>query len=283
MASGFFALLDDIAMLMDDVSVSAKMAAKNTVGVLGDDLAVNAAKASAFTPSRELPVIWSITKGSFVNKLIIVPLMLLLNHYLPQAITPILLFGALFLSYEGAHGIWGYLFPHELHESKEPQSEQQKIRSAIVIDFILSIEIVLITLASVKESSFLIQATVVPLVALAATVGVYGIVALLVRLDDIGYAIASKTKRASFRHKFGMLLVNALPFIVKVLSIVGIFAMLLVAGGILMHNIHTLHEIAKQNHLPTLAAELIAALLAGGIAMLLIDGPQALIRVFKSH
>ncbi len=276
MASGFFALLDDIALLMDDVAVASKVAAKKTAGVLGDDLAVNAAKASGFEASRELPVLWAITKGSLINKVIIVPLLLLLNYYFPQIIVPILLLGALFLSYEGAHGVWGYLFPHEASHNEEPMSEKEKIRSAIITDFILSIEIVLIALASVDGLDATKQAVVVSLIAVGATVGVYGLVALLVRLDDIGYALAKGQKEGSFKYRFGMVLVRSLPFFIKLLSIVGIAAMLLVAGGIFMHHIDILHKIAHNAHIPQLIAESLFALLIGAIVMLLIDAPKAL-------
>ena len=280
MASGFFALLDDIAMLMDDVAVNAKVAAKQTAGVLGDDLAVNAAKASTFAPSRELPVIWAITKGSLVNKIIIVPLMLILSFYLPSAITPILLLGAMFLSYEGAHGVWGWIFPHSSADGKEKKmSEKAKIKSAIITDFILSIEIVLIALSSVNELDIINKTLVVSLIAIAATIGVYGLVALLVRLDDIGYAIARDASEGSFKQKFGLKLAAMLPIIIKILSIVGIIAMLLVAGGILMHKVEILHEI--MHSIPTLMSELIVALLLGGILMLLIDGTKTLIKYFK--
>jgi len=282
MASGFFALLDDISMLMDDVSAASKVAAKNTVGVLGDDLAVNAAKASGFEASRELPVLWAITKGSLLNKVIVVPLLLLLNFYLPRSIVPILMLGALFLSYEGAYGVWGYLFPHEKTHNEVPMSEKEKIRSAIITDFILSIEIVLIALATVRSLDIFEQGVVVSLIAIAATIGVYGLVALLVRLDDIGFAIAKGAKEGSFRYKFAMLLVRSLPYIVKLLSIVGVFAMLLVAGGIFMHNLDILQKVAHESHIPQLFAELLFALLIGGVVMLFIDAPKALFAYFKS-
>ena len=280
MASGFFALLDDIAMLMDDVASSAKMATKQTAGVLGDDLAVNASKASAFPPSRELPVIWQITKGSLVNKIIIVPLMLLLSYYYPQAITPILLLGAAYLSYEGVHGIWGWIFPHKSHkDGSKKMSEKAKVRSAIITDFILSIEIVLIALASVNDLDIIKKTLVVSFVAIVATIGVYGVVALLVRLDDIGYAIAKDAKEGSFKQKFGLKLASLLPIIIKILSIVGVIAMLLVAGGILLHKVPLLHE--ALHFMPTLIAELISAIILGGILMIVIDGTKALISYFK--
>jgi len=280
LASGFFALLDDIATLMDDVSTLSKVATKNTAGILGDDLAVNAAKASTFKPSRELPVLWAITKGSFLNKIIIIPIMLALSYFFPQAITPILLIGGTYLAYEGAHGIWGYIFPHTDEEGNKKQiSEKEKIKSAIITDFILSIEIVLIALASVKDSNIYVQVAVVSFVAFLATIGVYGIVAFLVRLDDMGYAIARGEDESSFKYKFGMMLVKSLPIIIRILSIIGVFAMLLVAGGIFMHNIPTLHEI--MHSIPTLVAELIAALLIGGLAMLIFDGTKFIIKKIK--
>ena len=276
MASGFFALLDDISMLMDDVSASAKIATKQTAGVLGDDLAVNAAKASTFSPSRELPVIWAITKGSFLNKIVIIPIMLLLSYYYPSAITPILILGGAYLSYEGAHGVWGWLFPHEEGEHQEKKmSEKAKIRSAIITDFILSIEIVLIAIGTVNELPIVQKAVVVSFVAFVATIGVYGIVALLVRLDDIGYAIARDAKEGSFKEKFGLKMASLLPIIIKILAIVGVIAMLLVAGGIFMHKIELLHKLFHT--IPTLAAELIVALIIGGVLMLIIDGTKWLI------
>ena len=275
MASGFFALLDDISVLMDNSATMVKAAAKNTAGVLGDDLAVSASKASNFKASRELPVLWAITKGSLVNKIIIVPIMLALSYYFPAAIMPILVLGGLYLAYEGAHGIWGYIFPHESHEEKNEVSEKKKIKDAIVTDFVLSIEIVLIALSSVQDSPLTTKIFVVSLISFLATVGVYGIVALLVRIDDIGYAIAKDAQEGSKKQKFGLKLVSALPIIIKILSIVGTFAMLLVAGGIFMHNFHVLHEV--MHSIPTLMAELIAALIAGGVAMLLIDGTKFLV------
>jgi len=278
LASGFFALLDDIAMLMDDVATQAKVAGKQTVGVLGDDLAVNASKASSFKPSRELPVIWAITKGSFLNKIIIIPIMLLLSFYFPKLITPILLLGGLYLSYEGAHGIWGFIFPHvDSKGNKKQISEKQKIKQAVITDFILSIEIVLIALSTVKDSNIYIQIAVVSLIAIIATIGVYGIVAFLVRLDDIGFYIAKNRSKDSFLYKFGMFLVSLLPILIKILSVVGVFAMLLVAGGIFMHNIKFFHEILHD--IPTLMGELIIALLIGGILMILIDGVKTVVKL----
>ena len=188
MASGFFALLDDIASLMDDVAAMSKIAGKKTAGILGDDLAVNAEKASGFVSSREIPVLWAITKGSFLNKLIILPIAFLLSAIFPLAITVILVLGGLYLAYEGAEKIYHFLKPH--HHSKTEKVatnltkeeillvEKEKIRSAIVTDFILSVEIIIIALGTVVQQPILTQIMVVTIIALIATVGVYGIVGI---------------------------------------------------------------------------------------------------------
>ena len=187
MASGFFALLDDIAALMDDVAVMSKVAAKKTAGILGDDLAVNAEKASGFVSSRELPVLWAITKGSFLNKLIILPIAFLLTAFIPWLINIILILGGLYLAYEGAEKIFEFFFPHEpvnkvelLEELSEEEIlalEKTKIKSAIVTDFILSVEIIIIALGTVIEQDLWTQIMVVTVIAIIATVAVYGIVA----------------------------------------------------------------------------------------------------------
>jgi predicted DNA repair protein MutK len=272
LASGFFALLDDISILMDDVASMSKVAAKKTSAILGDDLAVNASKASNFSSSRELPVLWAITKGSFINKLILIPAIMALNYYFPHVVHYVLLVGALYIAYEGVHGLWGYIFPHNEHGEKKQVSEKEKIKSAIITDFILSIEIVLIALDSVKEASFTTQVVVVSLVAFGATIGVYSLVAFLVRLDDIGFAIAQNEPEDSFKYKFGQFLIKSLPFIIKALSVIGVFAMLLVAGSIFVENFKEIEEL-----IPGVMGELIAAIIIGGFVMLFIDGGKFLI------
>lgn len=250
MASGFFAILDDIALLMDDVAAMSKIATKKTAGILGDDLAVNAEKATGFVSSREIPVLWAITKGSFVNKLIILPLVFLLNFYFPKAIIVILVLGGLFLAYEGAEKIIEFLFhkntvQEEASETLEDPAvlEKKKIKSAITTDFILSLEIVIIALSTVLDKSFTTQIAVVSVVAIIATVGVYGLVALIVRMDDAGYFIMKKSKEKSLMSKFGQLLINFLPLIIKTLAVVGTIALLLVSGGIFVHNSQKLHDL----------------------------------------
>ncbi|MFV8271144.1 DUF808 domain-containing protein [Flavobacterium sp. GT2N3] len=272
MASGFFALLDDIAAIMDDVAVMSKIAAKKTAGILGDDLAVNAEKASGFISSRELPVLYAIAKGSFVNKIIILPIAFLLSAFLPVAVIIILVLGGLYLAYEGAEKIYEYIFPHEhsqLEISLEPMTEEQilafekeKIKSAIVTDFILSVEIVIIALGTVIGKPISSQILVVSLIAIIATVGVYGIVALIVRMDEAGLKLMQlSTKERSFTKTVGNILVQALPKVIKSLSVIGTIALILVAGGIFVHNINFLHDVLPQ--LPSIVTEFIIGLVVG--------------------
>ena len=281
MASGFFALLDDIAAIMDDVAVMSKIAAKKTAGILGDDLAVNAEKASGFISSREIPVLWAIAKGSFINKLIILPVAFLLSAFLPVAVIIILVLGGLFLAYEGAEKIFEYFFPHkhtaieiiaqDFTETEILALEKEKIKSAIITDFILSVEIVIIALGTVIGKPISSQIAVVSIIAILATVGVYGIVALIVRMDELGFRlIAFSSKERSLSKTIGNLLVKALPKVIKSLSVIGTIALLLVAGGIFAHNIDFLHHLFPQ--LPSIIREfgfgLIIGLLVLGIVNL---------------
>jgi predicted DNA repair protein MutK len=273
MASGFFAILDDIAALMDDVAVAAKVATKKTAGILGDDLAVNAEKATGFLSSRELPVLWAITKGSLLNKVIIVPIALLLNAFFPIAIKVILVLGGLFLAYEGAEKIVEYLF----HRKKpvatvvkeviedDREAEKAKVKSAVTTDFILSVEIVIIALGSVLEQPLSTQILTVIVVALLATVGVYGIVALIVRMDDAGYRLIKKSDEKGALNAIGNFMVKALPVIIKILAVVGTLALILVAGGIFVHNISYLHHLLP--NIPAIITEALMGLVAGLIVV----------------
>ncbi|WP_158729937.1 MULTISPECIES: DUF808 domain-containing protein [unclassified Flavobacterium] len=276
MASGFFVLLDDIAAIMDDVAVMSKVAAKKTAGILGDDLAVNAEKASGFISSRELPVLWAIAKGSLLNKIIILPIAFLLSNYLPIAVIVILVLGGIYLAYEGAEKIFEYFFPHEhKHEDivSQPMTEEEilslekvKIKSAIVTDFILSVEIVIIALGTVIGEPISSQIVVVSIIALVATIGVYGIVALIVRMDEAGLKLISMSKNEnSIGTKIGTVLVKALPVVIKSLSVIGTIALLLVAGGIFMHQIPFLHGILPQ--IPSIITEFTVALIIGLITL----------------
>lgn len=281
MASGFFALLDDIAVLMDDVAVMGKIAGKKTAGILGDDLAVNAEKASGFMSQRELPVLWAITKGSALNKVIILPLAFLLSAFLPSAVTVILILGGLYLAYEGAEKIYEFFFPHahegevpkleELSEEEVLKMEKEKIKSAIVTDFILSVEIVIIALGSVAAEPLLTQILVVTLIALVATVGVYGLVALIVRMDEFGAKLISwNDKENTISDKIGVFLVNALPKVIKSLSVIGTIALLLVSGGIFVHNIHYIHDLFENLHWPAIIVEFITGAVVGFVVLMII-------------
>lgn len=290
MASGFFALLDDIASLMDDVATMAKVSTKKTAGILGDDLAVNAEKASGFVASREIPVLWAITKGSFLNKVIILPIAFLLSAFLPWIVPIILVLGGLYLAYEGAEKIYEYFVPHnlaqvsitevELTKSEILGIEKSKIKSAIITDFILSVEIVIIALGTVIGQPLLTQILVVSFVALIATVGVYGIVALIVRMDDFGYRLIKlNPEDKSVSDFFGKLLVNALPLVIKSLSVIGTIALLLVAGGIFIHNIEQLHHFLEV--LPSIIRDFVVGLLVGVVVLLIVMGLKKIISIVK--
>jgi predicted DNA repair protein MutK len=280
MASGFFALLDDIATLMDDVATMSKVAAKKTAGILGDDLAVNAEKSSGFIASREIPVLWAITKGSLLNKLMILPAAFLLSAFLPLAITIILVMGGFYLAYEGAEKVYEFFTENEhnkpvisnqkLSQEQILNLEKEKIKSAIVTDFILSIEIIIIALGTVTSEGIWIQVLVVSVIAILATVGVYGIVALIIRMDNLGVRlIAFNEEENSISDFFGRLLVQALPYVIKGLSIIGTIALLLVSGGIFTHNIAFLHHPIPV--LPTIIQDFIIGLVMGGITLILIS------------
>jgi len=280
MASGFFALLDDIATLMDDVAAMTKITTKKTAGILGDDLAVNAEKASGFVSSREIPVLWAITKGSFLNKLIILPLAFLLSAFLPWSVIVILVLGGLYLSYEGAEKIYDFFVPHPKEVTKEFKGnfteqelldlEKTKIKSAIVTDFILSVEIVIIALGSVVGEPITTQIIVVSIVALIATVGVYGIVALIVRMDDFGLQLINKSNGGKgILFSIGTFLVWALPKLIKSLSVIGTIALLLVAGGIFVHNIEFLHHFLEQ--IPSVLRDFIVGLAVGLVCLICVE------------
>ncbi len=271
MASGIFLLLDDIAMLADDVAVASKVATQKTAAILGDDLAVNAQKATGFAQSRELAVIWAITKGSLKNKVIILPVAFVLSAVAPALITVILVFGALFLLYEGVEKIEEWLFHKEHHENKEellhstPETileiEKEKIKSAVLTDFILSVEIVVIALAAVAEKSFGVQVASVVIVALVATFGVYGLVAMIVRMDNVGFWLIDKG-----HDKSGGFLINAMPKLIKTLAFVGTFAMILVGGGILAHKVEFLHHYFLEG-VPAVVNELLLGVVIGVVVL----------------
>jgi predicted DNA repair protein MutK len=288
MASGILAILDDIASLMDDVVVTSKLATKKTAGILGDDLAVNAEKATGYLSSRELPVIWEITKKSLLNKFIIIPLVLLLNFIFPIAIKITLVLGGFFLAYEGAEKIVEYFFPHaapetvKITESAEDDYatiEKERIKAAVRTDLILSLEIVIIALGTVLDKSLSIQILTVSVVSVIATIGVYGLVGFLVKTDDIGYKLIKESDNKGVISRLGHFLVRLLPIIVKFLSVVGTIALLLVSGGIFAHNIEALHHLFPGMH--DLLKEFLSGLIAGLLIVLLIKAGKSIFTSVK--
>ncbi|EPU7922777.1 DUF808 domain-containing protein [Vibrio parahaemolyticus] len=248
-------LLDDIAAVLDDVALMSKMAAKKTAGVLGDDLSLNAQQVSGVASEREIPVVWAVAKGSFKNKLILVPSALLISAIIPWLIMPLLLIGGLFLCFEGAEKVLEKLFPHSHpHEEKEElvdtgesleDYEKRKVAGAIRTDFILSAEIIVIALGTVTGASLVTQILVVSLIAVIMTIGVYGLVAGIVKLDDLGFYLEIRSKGKGWMAKVGSALVAFAPKLMKLLTIVGTAAMFLVGGGIVVHNVPAIHHFVE--------------------------------------
>jgi len=258
MASSLLALLDDIATLLDDVSVLTKVAAKKTAGVLGDDLALNAQQVTGVNADRELPVVWAVAKGSMVNKAILVPAALAISAVAPWAITPLLMVGGAFLCYEGfekvAHRLLHSKAEDEAHEKElaealvDPQVdlvavERDKIKGAVRTDFILSAEIIVITLGTVEQSPFTTQVAVLVGIALLMTIGVYGLVGGIVKLDDLGLYLSRKA--AAGARAIGAGILRLAPWLMKALSVAGTAAMFLVGGSILSHGIAPLHHLVE--------------------------------------
>lgn len=278
MASSLLILLDDIAAVLDDVAVMTKLAAKKTAGVLGDDLALNAQQVTGVRASRELPIVWAVAKGSFINKLILVPAALLISAFLPMLITPLLMIGGAFLCFEGSekilHKFAPNLLPHdETHDSDEHVKanadevdlvafEQEKIKGAIRTDFILSAEIVVISLGVMTASTLLTKTLSLSAIAIAMTVGVYGLVAMIVKMDDVGFHLLTKPSPA--KQRLGRILLAFAPKLMKFLSVAGTLAMFLVGGGIVVHGVPVLHHgIEHVAHATGVLSGLTNALLSG--------------------
>ncbi len=302
MASSLLILLDDIATVLDDVAVMSKMAAKKTAGVLGDDLALNAQQVSGVRAERELPVVWGVAKGSFINKLILVPLALLISVVAPWLINPLLMIGGLFLCYEGVEKVLHSL-QHKKAKTKEAAEaeftaietdlakfEKEKIKGAIRTDFILSAEIVVISLGTVATAAFMNKVIVLSIIAIVMTVGVYGFVAMIVKIDDLGLYLTEQA--SSFKQSVGRGLLAFAPKLMKTLTIVGTIAMFLVGGGIIAHTIPWFHHFTEDSvdyvqHLPAMGNIIGAVtptlinLVIGFIAGLLVLMVIALIQKFK--
>ncbi len=274
--SSLLALIDDIASILDDVAILAKVAAKKTSGVLGDDLALNAQQLVGLKADRELPVVWSVAKGSLLNKAILVPAALLISAFAPWAITPLLMIGGLFLCFEGFEKI-AHRFSHSRAETQERhrdrvnalkdpkvdlvQLEREKVKGAVRTDFVLSAEIIAISLGTVAGTSLLSQTLVLSIVAIAITVGVYGIVAAIVKLDDLGLYLVGENPQSeepSLRQKLGFGILWFAPWLMKTLSVLGTAAMFLVGGGILSHGIAVLHH-TQEHWIQLLSSQLAQA------------------------
>ncbi len=260
MASSFFALFDDITTILDDVAAMTKVAATKTVGVLGDDLALNAQQVHGVRAERELPVVWAVAKGSFKNKLILVPAALTISYFANWLIIPFLMVGGAYLCFEGFEKL-AHQFRHSAKKDKAHEEklaiavsspkidmvayEKDKIQGAIRTDFILSGEIIVIALGTVATATFIQQIIVVAGIAVVMTVGVYGIVAGIVKLDDAGLHFMQKTGKSFFRQVqryLGAKLLSAAPYLMRTLSVIGTAAMFMVGGGILAHGIAFLHH-----------------------------------------
>ena len=309
--SSLLALLDDIASILDDVSLMTKVAAKKTAGVLGDDLALNAQQVAGVRAERELPVVWAVAVGSMKNKAILVPAALAISAFAPWAITPLLMVGGAYLCFEGFEKIaHKYLHPDDSHKAelaqalRDPQVdlvalEKDKIKGAIRTDFILSAEIIVIALGTVATATFAQQVAVVVGIAVLMTVGVYGLVAGIVKLDDAGFYLSARKGAGALMdgvRAFGRMLVSAAPKLMKFLSVVGTLAMFMVGGGILTHGwpwasamLHHI-ELAVGSVAvvgPVLAAitpsliNAIAGVIAGGLVLAGVTAVSALLRRLK--
>lgn len=305
-ASSLFTLIDDIASVLDDVALMSKVAAKKTAGVLGDDLALNAQQVTGVSAERELPVVWAVARGSLKNKLILVPAALLIGTFAPWAVIPLLMLGGAFLCFEGFEKL-AHKYLHDSaaeHEElrqalSDPQVdlltfEKDKIAGAIRTDFILSAEIIVITLGTVAGEPFIKQLSVLALIAVVMTIGVYGLVAGIVKLDDAGLYLSRKA--SSLLRGLGNLLLSAAPWLMKSLSVIGTAAMFMVGGGILTHGIPAAHHLIEQlaasaAGLPALGAVLsvltapllngLAGIVAGALVLAVVTGASRGWRALK--
>lgn len=303
MASSLLALLDDIASVLDDVATMTKVATKKTAGVLGDDLALNAQQVAGVKADRELPVVWAVAKGSLVNKAVLVPAALLLSGFAPWAVVPLMMLGGAFLCFEGVEKLVHKFLSSAAHDAAHRQAlsdaladpavdlvalERGKIRGAIRTDFILSAEIIVITLGTVAGAAFSRQVGVLVAVALLMTVGVYGLVAGIVKLDDGGLALSRRPGDgggARAARALGRGILRAAPWLMKLLSVAGTVAMFLVGGGILTHNIGPLHHAiaglapdGAAGTVVSMLADLVVGVIVGAIVVAVVAGVQRLRR-----
>lgn len=290
--SSLLVLIDDIAAVLDDVALMTKMAAKKTSGVLGDDLALNAQQVSGVRAEREIPVVWAVAKGSFINKLILVPTALLISAFAPWAVTPLLMLGGAYLCFEGFEKL-AHKFLHSKAEDQAEHTqlveavadpatdlvafEKDKIKGAIRTDFILSAEIIAITLGIVADAQLMQQVVVLSGIAIVMTIGVYGLVAGIVKLDDLGLWLTQKPGQVA--RSVGGAILRAAPYMMKSLSVIGTAAMFMVGGGILTHGVPVVHhwiETVSQSTgglawlMPTLL-NAVAGIIAGAVVLVVVQ------------
>ncbi len=278
--SSLLALIDDIATILDDVSVMTKVAAKKTSGVLGDDLALNAQQVTGVSADRELPVVWKVAKGSAVNKLILVPAALLLSQFLPVLITPLLVLGGLFLCFEGFEKIFEKFFPHADAAPKEVLSEEEKVKGAVRTDFILSAEIIVITLGTAATKTLGQQAAVLVSISILMTVGVYGLVAGIVKIDDLG--IWLNQKKSQVAQFFGKMLLLGAPLLMKTLGVVGTAAMFLVGGGLVNHSVPAVYQYQQQlSGIVSIGLDGLTGVISGGLVFLLVIVAKPLVKKLR--
>jgi len=296
-ASSLFALLDDIATLLDDVSVMTKVAAKKTAGVLGDDLALNAKQVAGVDPARELPVVWAVAKGSLLTTATLVPAALLLSTFLPWSVIPLMMIGGAYLCFEGVEKLahkWLHKAEAEAHDREIAEAlvdpnvdlvkfEKDKIKGAIRTDFILSAEIIVISLGTIAQASFTQRLAVLVGISLIMTIGVYGLVAGIVKLDDAGLNLSQRASGAAKAVGRGLLWFA--PWLMKTLSVVGTAAMFLVGGGIVTHNVPALHHYIEGLASPgiggtlvSLLADLIVGLVIGIVVLVVVDGVKKAVK-----
>lgn len=278
------ALLDDITTMLDDVSVMSQVAAKKTAGVLGDDLALNAQQVTGIAAKRELPVVWAVARGSFVNKLILVPAALLISAFIPWLIVPLLMLGGAFLCYEGFEKVW-----HSLHAKKHESADQkavppphgdplllekEKVKGAVRTDFILSAEIIVISLGVVAEAALTQRILVLSVIAVLMTIGVYGLVAFIVKMDDIGLWLMQRQGQGllpQLQRKLGWGMVSVVPYLMRLLSILGTAAMFLVGGGIIAHGIPALHALSELALPWSLLVNAAVGIVTGALCVVLVN------------
>lgn len=293
-ASSLLALLDDITTMLDDVSVMSQVAAKKTAGVLGDDLALNAQQVTGIAAKRELPVVWAVARGSFINKLILVPAALLISAFIPWLILPLLMLGGAFLCYEGFEKIWHKLYAkhdaaHEktVHEAMQNSEtdlvdlEKEKIKGAVRTDFILSAEIIVISLGVVAEAVLSQRILVLSIIAVLMTIGVYGLVALIVKMDDIGLWLMQRRGQgflSQLVRKSGWGMVQMVPYLMRLLSILGTAAMFLVGGGIIVHGLPLLHGWAALAAPWSLLMNAVTGIVTGALCVALVNFVRLIIK-----